>query len=254
LERNSIFRLANKGILILLCFLVFYAKDIHGQKDSLFVLKPRKSILKENLIPLSLITLGTVVSSSQFERNFQKNVRNLVGNRFTTQIDNYTRHAPLVELLIADIVGVPAKNHWFDQAKNWTISWYVTDLITFKLKDWVKKPRPDGYDNFSFPSGHTSYAFMNAEVLYNEFKGTSPWLAYSGYAFAGATAGLRIANNAHFLSDVMFSAGLAMLVTKLVYWLDPIISWNPFKKVKGVTFYPQRFDRERVGFYLSFRF
>ena len=233
---------------------VFFVSSLFGQIDSLSIKKLRKSYFKENVIPLSLLGLGTLISSSQFEKDVQRNVRNWVGNGFNSQLDNYTRHIPLVELAIADILGVPAKNHWFDQAKNWTLSWYITDLLTFKLKDWVKKPRPDGFDNFSFPSGHTSYAFMNAEVLYNEFRDTSPWLAYSGYAFATTTAGLRIANNAHFLSDVVFSAGLAMLVTKLVYWLDPIISWNPFKKVKGVTFYPQRFEDRTTGFYLSIRF
>jgi membrane-associated phospholipid phosphatase len=200
------------------------------------------------------MAVSSLISTSRFENDVQREIRNLVGNRFNSQIDNYTRHIPLAEIIIADIAGVEAKNHWFDQAKNWTISWYVTDLLTFKLKKWIRKPRPDGFDNFSFPSGHTSYAFMNAEVLYNEFKDTSPWLAYSGYAFATTTAGLRVANNAHFVSDVMFSAGLAMFVTKLVYWLDPIIAWNPFKKVKGVTFYPQRFDHQTVGFYFSVRF
>jgi membrane-associated phospholipid phosphatase len=224
-----------------------------AQKDSLRVQKPRKNFWKQNILPLSLMTTASIISTSRFENDFQREVRNLVGNRYSTQIDNYTRYVPLVEILMADALGVKAKNHWFDQAKNWTISWYVTDFLTFKLKGWIRKPRPDRFDNFSFPSGHTSFAFMNAEVLYNEFRDSSPWLAYSGYAFATTTAGLRVANNAHFLSDVMFSAGLAMLVTKLVYWLDPIIKWNPFKKVKGVTFYPQRFDENTVGFYFCLR-
>lgn len=237
----------------LACILLCFSSNIHGQRDSLTVKTKDKSFLKQNVIPLSLMASGALISSSRFEKNFQRDVRNLVGNRYSTQLDNYTRHVPLAEMAIADILGVQAKNHWFDQAKNWTISWLVTDFLTFRLKDWVRKPRPDNFDSFSFPSGHTSYAFMNAEVLYNEFKDSSPWLAYSGYAFASATGGMRIANNAHFLSDVIFSAGMAMLITKVVYWLDPIISWNPFKKVKGVTFYPQRFHDNAVGFYFSLR-
>jgi membrane-associated phospholipid phosphatase len=232
----------------------FCASDGFSQVDSLRIKKPRKSYWKQNVLPLSLMATASIISTSRFEKDLQREVRNLVGNQYRTLVDNYTRYVPLAEILIADALGVQAKNHWFDQAKNWTISWYITDLITFRLKDWVSKPRPDNFDRFSFPSGHTSFAFMNAEVLYNEFRDTSPWLAYSGYAFATTTAGLRVANNAHFISDVMFSAGLAMLVTKLVYWLDPIISWNPFKKVKGVTFYPQRFDERTTGFYLSVRF
>jgi len=243
-----------RTLLLFLSLTIFLTTNVVGQVDTLKVLQPRKSYWKQNILPLSLMTVGALISSSRFEKDFQREVRNLVGNRYSTQLDNYTRYVPLAEILIADAIGIKAKNHWFDQAKNWTISWYITDLITFRLKGWVRKPRPDNFDNFSFPSGHTSFAFMNAEVLYNEFRDTSPWLAYSGYAFATTTAGMRVANNAHFLSDVMFSAGLAMLVTKLVYWLDPIIKWNPFKKVKGVTFYPQRFDAQTTGFYLSLRF
>ncbi|MFD2568354.1 phosphatase PAP2 family protein [Pseudotenacibaculum haliotis] len=224
----------------------------YGQKDSLRVIKKDKTFLQENIIPLSLITFGSLISTSQFEKNLQRDVRNLVGNRFNSQLDNYTRYVPLGELLLADALGIKAKNHWFDQAKNWVIAWYLTDLLTFKLKGWVRKPRPDGFDNFSFPSGHTSFAFMNAEVLYNEFKDSSPWLSYSGYFFAGVTGGLRVMNNAHFASDVIVSAGLGMLITKIVYWLDPIIKWNPFKKIEGVTFYPQRYER-KVGFYLGVR-
>lgn len=102
------------------------------------------------------------------------------------------------------------------------------------------------------PSGHTSFAFMNAEVLYNEFKETSPWLAYSGYLFATGTGTMRVMNNAHFVSDVIVGAGIAMLITKVVYWLDLIVRWNPFKKIRGVSFFPQRFEGAN-GFYLSVR-
>ncbi len=242
-------------ILSVFCIIsIFTLGNTYAQNDSIPKVKNERSYLKENLVPLSLLTVGTMISTSKFEQDLQKDIRNLVGNRYNTQVDNYTRYVPLAEILIADALGVEAKNHWFDQAKNWTMAWLVTDWLTFRMKDWVGKPRPDNYDNFSFPSGHTSFSFMNAEVLYQEFKDTSPWLAYSGYAFATTTGGLRIANNAHFISDVMFGAGLAMLITKLVYWLDPLIKWNPFKKVKDVTFYPQRFDSDAMGFYLSVRF
>lgn len=241
----------HRFFVFLLFALIFSKENLYSQIDSLHLTEAKKSYLKENVIPLSLMTAASIISTSQFEKDIQREVRNLVGNKYVSRLDDYTRYIPLGQMIVANAVGIKAKNHWFDQAKNWTISWYITDLLTFKLKDWVKKPRPDGFDNFSFPSGHTSFAFMNAEVLFNEFKDTSPWLAYSGYAFASTTAGLRVANNAHFISDVMFSAGLAMLITKLVYWLDPIIKWNPFKKVRGVTFYPQRFDESTVGFYLS---
>ena len=231
-------------IFIFLLIAILSTRISYGQKDSIYTSNHDKNFLKENTIPLSLITVGSLISTSRFEKNFQKNVRNLVGNQFNSQLDNYTRYVPIVEIVVADALGVRSKNHWFDQAKNWTISWFLTDQITFKLKKWIRKSRPDNFDKFSFPSGHTSFAFMNAEVLYNEFKDSSPFLAYSGYAFASATGGLRIMNNAHFLSDVLVASGIGILVTKIVYWLDPIIKWNPFKKIEGVTFFSAEIRRQ----------
>lgn len=240
----------SRCLLILLVMMVSMA--CHSQADTLAFQPKKKSFLKKSIAPISLMAVSSVLSSSRLERDIQRETRNLVGNRFSSRADDYLRYAPIVQMLGANAFGVPAKNHWFDQAKNWTIAWYVTDLLTFKLKDWVRKPRPDYYDRFSFPSGHTSFAFMNASVLYEEYKDTAPWLAYSGYAFASTTGFLRVTNNAHFISDVMFSAGLAMIVTKLVYWIGPIVKWNPFKKIEGVTLLPQKFQ-EGSGFYLAIR-
>lgn len=239
-------------IFLFLLVAILSMRISYGQKDSIYASKGDKSFLKENVIPISLITVGSLISTSRFEKDFQKNVRNLVGNQFSSRLDNHTRYVPIVEIVVADALGVRSKNHWFDQAKNWTISWFLTDQITFKLKKWIRKSRPDDFDRFSFPSGHTSFAFMNAEVLYNEFKDSSPFLAYSGYVFASTTGGLRIMNNAHFLSDVLVASGIGILVTKIVYWLDPIIKWNPFKKIEGVTFFPQKYEG-KAGFYFALR-
>lgn len=43
---------------------------------------------------------------------------------------------------------------------------------------------------------------------------------------------------------------IGILVTELVYLYDPIIKWNPFKKVKGVTFIP-KINNNQYGVYLS---
>ena len=70
------------------------------------------------------------------------------------------------------------------------------------LKNWVNEPRPDGAP-YSFPSGHTSNAFLGAHMAYKEFKDSSPILAYSGYAIAAFVAGSRLYNNRHWVADVV---------------------------------------------------
>lgn len=44
----------------------------------------------------------------------------------------------------------------------------MNGLMVHGLKNWVNEPRPDGMP-YSFPSGHTSNAFLGAHMAYKEF-------------------------------------------------------------------------------------
>ena len=77
--------------------------------------------------------------------------------------------------------------------------------------------RPDGSTYNSFPSGHTATAFVGAEFMHQELGWHSPWYSFAGYTMATATGILRIANNRHWLGDVIAGAGIGMLTTKLSY-------------------------------------
>lgn len=217
--------------------------------------KGKTGFFKKVAVPASFITAGALLSTSAFEVSMNKNIRNAVGNDFHTKIDDYTRYVPIVQLYAADVLGVKAKNHWFDQTKNLAISLIITDFITNALKDNITKMRPnESMGSQSFPSAHTSQAFTTATVLYEEFKDSSPLLAYSGFAIAGATGVMRMMNNAHWFSDVMVGAGIGILVTRVVYMFDPIIKWNPFlKKNKELTILPQ-ISGEQYGMYVGYRF
>jgi len=159
---------------------------------------------------------------------------------------------PAVEMYIADVAGVKSKNHWFDQTKNLFISNLLTMGITYSLKYAINKTRPNGSPH-SFPSGHTTFAFTNATVLYNEFYESSPVLAYSGYAVAITTGAFRMINNKHWFSDVLVGAGIGILVTNLVYYFEPMKNFNPFKKSKNIVVIPS-IDYDSYGFYFSYRF
>lgn len=211
----------------------------------------KKSLFTKRVVPITLLASGILLSNSGFEKSLQNNIRSNVGTDFYLGIDDYTRYAPIVQMYASDIFGVTSRNHWFDQTKNLFISTMVTSAVTTFLKKQVAKERPgDPSQLNSFPSGHTSMAFVSAAVLYEEFIDTSPLLAYSGYLFAITTGSLRMMNNKHYLSDVLVGAGIGILTTRLVYHYEHLIPWNPFKKMDSVAFAPQ-YTGDGIGFYFS---
>jgi len=209
-------------------------------------------LLKKSIVPVSFIGLSLIINNSNFEKRFQTNLRKKVGNNFESTIDNYLQFMPIVEMYSADILSMKAKNHWFDQTKYLLISNFISSTATHILKTRINKKRPN-CSHQSFPSGHTTVAFTNACVLYNEFKKISPVLAYSGYAFATTTGSFRIINNEHYLSDVLVGAGIGILSAELVYYLEPLKNFNPFKKTRNITFVPQ-INKDDYGFYFAWNF
>ena len=242
-----------KNIPFLLVFIIFLTVfQVKSKSIDTLKIDNSKSVLKKSIMPLSLIGLGIIVNKSNFEKEFQIDIRNKVGNSYANSIDDYLLAVPIVEMYAADIIGVKSKNHWFDQTKYMLISNVISSGITNRLKVLTKKIRPSGDEN-AFPSGHTTIAFTNAAVLFNEFKDSSLGLAYSGYAFATLTGGFRIANNKHWISDVLVGAGIGILVTHLVYHFEPLKRFNPFKKNKEIVLAPQ-FIENKLGMYFSYKF
>ena len=111
------------------------------------------------------------------------------------------------------------------------------------IKSTVKRTRPymytdkwdwdsvwDGDYSLSFPSGHTTDAFMGATFLsytfwkyYPDSKYRIPVIATS-YTIAAATGFLRVASGNHFMTDVMAGAALGSAVGFLVPFVHEKIS------------------------------
>jgi len=238
------------NLLFLISLMLFFTTNSNAQiNDSIRT----RELALNGIVPVAFIGAGLLISNSDYEVKFQTKVRDKVGNDFHSSIDNYTMYMPIAEMYIADFVGVKSRNHWFDQTKNLFISNFVTLLITRGIKYTVYKTRPDGSENNSFPSGHSSFSFTNASVLFYEFKDTSPLLAYSGYAFATTTSAFRVMNNEHWLSDVLVGAGIGMAVTSLVYYFEPFKNFNPFINLDKFTLVPI-VDEDNYGAYFSYSF
>lgn len=118
----------------------------------------------------------------------------------------------------------------------YALSSFINNTLTKNIKHLTGAKRPDGTGLDAFPSGHTSTAFSNAELMHQEYKHLSAWYSVGGYSFAAATGTLRMLNNRHWLSDVVAGAGVGILSTRLAYviypWLKEKINLGQLGKEK----------------------
>ncbi len=113
-------------------------------------------------------------------------------------------------------------------------SLFYTYTITELVKNLVNRTRPDGSDNRSFFSGHTSTTFAAATFIYKELidvfdewhvtrddKGMKflfKTVSFSAlYGWAGYVGYSRIRDKKHYLSDVLVGAAAGTIISYLVY-------------------------------------
>lgn len=197
----------------------------------------QKPSLKPLIVPAVLLASGAISNGSALEKNLNDRILDQLGSDFNFAIDDYLQYAPIGIMYAADIAGVKSKNHWFDQTKYLIMSNVVTAVTTHSMKRLINKRRPNGAPH-SFPSGHTSFAFVNAAVLHHEYHNHHELLAWSGYTCATTTGMYRLLNNKHWLSDVLFGAGLGILVTEVIYRIEPLKEWNPFINKSDLSLRP----------------
>lgn len=196
-----------------------------AQTDSL----PDKqaTFAKSLMIPAGLAVTSTILNRTNIKRNLQTDIQNSISTN--THIDDYTQYAPVAVMYGADLLKVPAKNNFWGQSKNLFFSQLGTAVIVLSLKKSLNITRPNG-ENESFPSGHTSRAFVSSQVLYQEFKNSNKLLAHSGYLFSVPTGFLRVTNNQHWVPDVLLGAAIGIAVTNTIYYINPLKNWKLFQK------------------------
>ena len=173
-------------------------------------------------MPAAFIGYGFLSLKNPSLQNLDKGIRKEVmeyKTPFKTKADDYIKYAPAAAVYALDLVGIKSKHNFIDRTIIYLVSNTLANQLVTSLKHATHQLRPDGSTYNSFPSGHTTTAFISAEFLNQEYGFRSPWYSIAGYTVAGATGICRVMNNRHWLSDVIAGAGLGILSTKLTYWL-----------------------------------
>jgi membrane-associated phospholipid phosphatase len=134
--------------------------------------------------------------------------------------------------LVVAAFGVPAVQGDWDGALQAGGSIGGTILITQGLKEAFPSRRPDGSDNKSFPSGHTSTSFAAAATLHNRYGWEAGLPAYLVASFVGLS---RVEARKHRVGDVLVGAAIGTtvghLVTRKADARVQIIPWGDTKSV-----------------------
>jgi membrane-associated phospholipid phosphatase len=176
------------------------------------------------VIPAAMVGYGFIALKSSMLQSINHSTRAELREdhpTFSTKVDNYLKSAPALAVYGLNLAGIHGKHNFRDRTMILGISALLMSGSVGVLKSSTHILRPDGSTYNSFPSGHTSTAFMGAQFMWEEYKDVSPWYGIAGYAVATTTGVLRLYNNRHWVSDVVTGAGIGMLSTKAAYWLYP---------------------------------
>ena len=157
------------------------------------------------IIPATLLSYGTaeaIVMNKGRMLNYAIGHEVITHKPITIGIDDYKQYVPAASVLALNLCGVKSRHSIKDQAMLLGLSSLLTAISVNGLKYTVREMRPNGSRRNSFPSGHTTVSFMGAELLWQEYKDTSPWIGISGYVMAAGTGALRVYNNKHWVGDV----------------------------------------------------
>lgn len=207
---------------------------------------------KQLILPVALMTTGLLLNTDNVKVPIQNAIRETTGLQFKTRIDDYTQFVPMIQIYTGTIMGISSKMSITQKTSNIFFANLLAQSISFAGKHSFKNLRPDSSAYTSFPSGHTTFAFTNATLLFHEYKHQNIAYALSGYLFAMGTGFLRIANNRHWISDVVAGAGIGILSGSIAHYWNPLHTFLDKKKGKNnMVLLPFYQHQQAVGIVLN---
>jgi membrane-associated phospholipid phosphatase len=146
-------------------------------------------------------------------------------------------YVPLVTDIGLTIGKIPSRHKPGEKMTRYMLATIINAMLVYPAKYIIGRERPDRSNFVSFPSGHTSNAFVGAAYFWGEYGEEKPWLGGAAYANAILTGYLRVYNDKHWISDVLCGAGVGILSVHLTDLLLPRFK-KLFKKVDNISIKP----------------
>lgn len=133
--------------------------------------------------------------------------------------------------LVAVALGLPAVRGDWRGLEQSGLAIGSAGLVTYGLKQAFPKTRPDGSDQKSFPSGHTSVSFAAAVSLEKRYGWEVGIPAIAVASFVGLA---RVKAKKHFVSDVVVGAAIGSGAGWLLTGRrDQRVQWLPWGDAHG---------------------
>lgn len=217
-------------VALLLISLILKAQQ---RRDTSFIDKAlNNELTRISLISLPLFLQGVKMNNEKIDFS---NYRRIHHPNFRVSIDDYTQYFPLALTYGLKLSGVKSNSSW---GKLLGVSFlaYLLDYGTVKtMKTHIYAKRPDITGNNSFPSGHTSFAFMNAHIFVKEYAMDNYLYSSLAYSLASFTAAMRVMNNRHWVADVLAGASIGLFSSELAYCLGDLF-FHSKKKIDQPAF------------------
>ncbi len=211
------------------------------------------------ILPAVFMAYGTAARFNQlpvrqWDLDIEHEIRPRINRHYA--IDDYLEVAtPALAYGLGFIPGIEGVHNHRDRTLIVATSLLVVKGLVYTLKSTIPVARPRGWDDRSFPSGHTSAAMAGAHLMYKEYKEVSPWIGFSGYLMATVTGAFRMINSAHWFSDVVMGAGIGLLSVEIGYMMLPV--WHSLFGIEGREYSfsaVPAFSNESVGLGMVCRF
>ncbi len=215
---------------------------------------------KQTILPASLIAVGAISVPKSFIRNGSEFVTNKVldlrGEKNRLTFDDYIQYLPVASAALLGCTGVKARHPFWERTLIIGTSYAALGVLVNATKLCVNEKRPQFASTNSFPSGHTSTAFMGAELVRIEY---GKWYGLGAYAVATCVGFMRLYNGNHWLHDVVAGAGFGILSARIGAWSGTLWHKALTRKSKkegnfALTPIASPLNGGNYGFYMGYTF